>query len=172
MAEESQPVEVARRIGAPAATIFAILANPQRHMDFDGSDMLRGAVLERPISAVGDTFTMKMHRLGDDYLMLNYVVEFEPDRRIFWEPAPGDPSRAQNDDPAKVGIPAGYRWGYILTPDGDDATVVTEVFDSGRVSEEVRQSLMSDGGTWINGHNSMRVSMAATLERLESLVTQ
>ena len=28
---------------------------------------------------------MKMHRLGDDYLMLNYVVEFEPDRRIFWE---------------------------------------------------------------------------------------
>jgi len=31
---------------------------------------------------------MKMHRLGDDYLMLNYVVEFEPDRRIFWEPAP------------------------------------------------------------------------------------
>ena len=31
---------------------------------------------------------MKMHRLGDDYLMLNYVVEYERDRRIFWEPAP------------------------------------------------------------------------------------
>src|SRR3984957_5751507 len=86
MVEESQPVEVSRRIEAPAALIFKILANPQRHMDFDGSDMLRGAVLDRPISGVGDTFTMKMHRLGDDYLMLNYVVEFEPDRRIFWEP--------------------------------------------------------------------------------------
>ena len=90
MAEESKPAEVSRRIEAPAALIFKILANPQRHVDFDGSGMLRGAVLDRPISEVGDTFSMKMHRLGDDYLMLNYVVEFEPDRRIFWEPAPGD----------------------------------------------------------------------------------
>jgi hypothetical protein len=129
---KNEPVEVSRRIEAPAATIFEILANPQRHMDFDGSDMLRGAVVDRPISKVGDTFAMKMHRLGDDYLMLNYVVEFEPDRRIFWEPAPGDASRAEDDDPSKVGIPAGYRWGYILTPAGDDATIVTEVFDYGR----------------------------------------
>jgi hypothetical protein len=111
MSEVRKPIEVSRRIKAPAASIFVILSNPQRHMDFDGSDMLRGAVLDHPISDVGDTFTMKMHRLGDDYLMLNYVVEFEPDRRIFWEPAPGDPSRAEGDDPAKVGIPAGYRWG-------------------------------------------------------------
>ena len=135
MAQESEPVEVSRRIEAPAALIFKILANPQRHVDFDGSGMLRGAVLDRPISDVGDTFTMKMHRLGDDYLMVNYVVEFEPDRRIFWEPAPGDPSRAEGDDPSKVGIPAGYRWGYILIPEGDHATVVTEVFDYGPLPE-------------------------------------
>ena len=98
MLDESRSIEVARRIAPLAASIFAVLANPQRHMDFDGSDMLRGPVLDRPISNVGDTFAMKMHRLGDDYLMLNYVVEFEPDRRIFWEPAPGDPSRAEGDD--------------------------------------------------------------------------
>jgi hypothetical protein len=171
MTEERKSVEVSRRIEAPAALIFEILANPQRHMDFDGSDMLRGAVLDRPISAVGDTFTMKMHRLGDDYLMLNYVVEFEPDRRIFWEPAPGDPSRTDGNDPSKVGIPAGYRWGYILTPDGDDATVVTEVFDCGTVTEKIRQSLLSDGGAWINGNNSMRESMTASLERLEGALT-
>ena len=171
MAEESKPVEVSRRMDAPAARIFEILANPQRHKDFDGSDMLRGAVLDRPISEVGDTFTMKMHRLGDDYLMLNYVVEFEPDRRIFWEPAPGDPSRTDGDDPSKVGIPAGYRWGYILIPDGDDATVVTEVFDFGTVTEEIHQSLLSDGGAWINGKNSMLRSMTASLERLEKITT-
>src|ERR1700721_2735154 len=150
MTEESKRVEVSRHIEASAERIFEILADPQRHMDFDGSGMLRGAVLDRPIAEVGDTFTMKMHRLGDDYLMLNYVVELEPDRRIFWEPAPGDPSRAEGDDPANVGIPAGYRWGYILTPAGDDATVVTEVFDCGPL-EEIRKSLRSDGGTWING---------------------
>ena len=167
MAEESKPTEVSRRIEAPAALIFKILGNPQRHVDFDGSGMLRGAVLDRPISDVGDTFTMKMHRLGDDYLMLNYVVEFEPDRRIFWEPAPGDPSRAEDNDPSKVGIPAGYRWGYILTPDGDDATVVTEVFDSGPLPED----LLHDGGAWINGTNPVLESMAASLKRLEEIST-
>jgi hypothetical protein len=172
MAEESKQVDVSRRIEAPAARIFSILANPQRHADFDGSDMLRGVVLDRPITGVGDTFTMKMHRLGDDYLMINYVVKFELDQRIFWEPAPGDPSRTEGDDPSKVGIPAGYRWGYILTPDGEDATVVTEVFDCGTVKEDVRQSLLSDGATWINGHNSMLESMTATLEKLEKICTE
>jgi hypothetical protein len=172
MSEESKPVEVSRRIGAPPAIIFNILANPQRHMDFDGSDMLRGAVHDGPISDVGDTFTMKMHRLGDDYLMLNYVVEFEPDRRICWEPAPGDPSRAEGDDPSKVGIPAGYRWGYILTPDGDRATVVTEVFDYGTVKEEIRRSLQGDGAAWINGRNTMLESMAASLEKLDRISTE
>ena len=172
MSEDIRPIEVSRRIEAPADSIFEILANPQRHMDFDGSDMLRGAVLDRPISEVGDTFTTKMHRLGDDYLMLNYVVEFEPNRRIFWEPAPGDPSRTEGNDPSKVGIPAGYRWGYILIPDGDDATVVIEVFDFGTVTEDIRQSLLHDGGTWINGNNSMLASMAASLERLETIVTK
>src|ERR1700678_1834471 len=169
MTEERKSVEVSRRIEAPAALIFEILANPQRHAGFDGSDMLRGAVLDRPISGVGDTFTMKMHRLGDDYLMLNFVVEFEPDRRIFWEPAPGDPSRAEGDDPSKVGIPAGYRWGYILTPDGDDATVVTEVFDCG--PEEMRQTLLREGGEWINGTNSVLESMTASLEKLKKIST-
>ncbi len=169
MTEGGKPAEVSRRIEAPAALIFEILANPQRHMDFDGSDMLRGAVIDRPMSGVGDTFTMMMHRLGRDYLMLNYVVEFEPDRRIFWEPAPGDLATA-GDDPSKVGIPAGYRWGYILTPDGDDATVVTEVFDCG--PEENRWILLREGGEWINGTNSVLESMTATLERLEKVSTE
>jgi hypothetical protein len=166
--EENKRIETSRRIEAPAARIFEVVANPHRHMDFDGSGMLRGAILDHPISDVGDTFTMKMHRLGDDYLMINYVVEFEPDRRFFWEPAPGDPSRAENADPSKVGIPAGYRWGYILIPDGDDATVVTEVFDYGPLPED----LLSDGGTWINGNNSMRESMTASLEKLEKISTK
>lgn len=168
MAEETKTVEASRRIESSAATIFKILASPQRHVDFDGSGMLRGAVLDRPVEGVGDTFTMKMHRLGDDYLMLNYVVEFVPDRRIFWTPAPGDPSRAEGNDPSKVGIPAGYRWGYILAPDGDDATVVTEVLDWGPIPEE----LFTDGGAWINGTTSVHESMKASLEMLEKISTK
>ena len=169
MTEEGKPLEVSLRIEAPAALIFEILANPQRHKDFDGSDMLRGAVLGCPISDVGDTFIMKMNRLGRDYVMVNHVVEFEPGRRIFWEPAPGDVSTA-GGDPSKVGIPAGYRWGYSLTPDGDDATVVTEFFDCG--PEENRQHLLREGGEWINGSNSVLESMAASLERLAKISTE
>lgn len=164
---ESKRVEVSRRIKAPASLIFGILATPQRHPEVDGSDMVRGVVEGRPIRDVGDTFTMKMHRLGDDYLIINYVVEFEPDRRIFWEPAPGDPSRAEGDDPSKVGIPAGYRWGYILAPDGDDTTVVTEVFDYGPLPDDI----LRDGGEWINGTNPVLASMTASLERLEKIST-
>ena len=168
MAANGKPTEVSRRIEAPAPLIFEILSNPQRHVEFDGSGMLRGAVLDHPITGVGDTFTMRMHRLGDDYLMINHVVEFEPDRRMFWEPAPGDPSRAEDNDPSKVGIPAGYRWGYILIPDGDDATVVTEVFDPGPLPED----LLLDGGAWINGTDPVLESMAASLERLEKISTE
>lgn len=164
---DGDPLEVSLRINAPAPDIFAILASPQRHMEFDGSDMLRGVVDDRPISGVGDTFTMKMHRLGDDYLMINYVVEFEPNRRIFWEPAPGDSSRTEGNDPSKVGIAAGYRWGYTLAPDGDGATIVTEVFDHGPLPER----LLTDGAAWINGHNTVLESMAASLERLDKICT-
>jgi hypothetical protein len=161
-------LDVSRSIEAPAAVIFAMLASPQRHKDFDGSDMLRGVVDDRPISGVGDTFTMKMHRLGDDYLMINYVVEFEQDRRIFWEPAPGDISRVRDNDPSKIGVAAGYRWGYVLAPDGDRATVVTEVFDYGPLPDE----LLRDGAAWINGFNPVIESMTTTLEMLDSICTQ
>jgi hypothetical protein len=153
-------------VEASAARIFGILSNPQRHTDFDGSNMLRGADSNRPISGIGDTFTMKMHRLGRDYVMVNYVVEFEPDRRIFWEPAPGDVETA-GGDPAKIGIPAGYRWGYILTPDGANATVVTEVFDYGSLSE-----LLREDGEWINGTSPVLESMTATLGRLAKISTE
>jgi hypothetical protein len=95
--------------------------------------------------------------------MLNYVVEFEPDRRIFWEPAPGDLPPADGE-PSAVGTPAGYRWGFILTPDGDNATTVTEVFDYGYAGEELRQAVR-EGGEWVE-------AMTASLERLEKIFTQ
>ena len=131
--------------------------------------MLRGAVSNRPISDVGDAFTIKMHRLGRDYLMINYVVEFEQNRRIVWEPAPGDIDTAGGDR-ARIGISSGYRWGYYLTPDGDSATIVTEIFDCG--PEENRWILQHEGGSWINGTNSVLDSMTATLERLDRISTE
>ena len=88
--DECQPVAVSRRIAAPAHDIFRILADPARHLEFDGSESLRGAGSTAVISGVGDVFVMKMYfpHLGD-YEMNNHVVEYEPDRLIGWEPEAG-----------------------------------------------------------------------------------
>jgi hypothetical protein len=159
--DEDQPIAVSRRICAPAHDIFQVLADPVRHPDFDGSDMLRGPTSAAVISGVGDVFVMKMYfsRLGD-YEMNNHVVEYEQDRRIGWEPAGGRgyPS-ASPDNPKSA--QTGQRWSYQLVPDGLDATVVTEIYDCSRVPEKARAG-MDNGRMWI-------ASMTRTLERLDAL---
>jgi hypothetical protein len=159
--DEYQPVAVSRRICAPAQDIFQVLANPVRHPELDGSGSLREAVSTTMISGVGDVFVMKMYfsHLGD-YEMNNHVVEYEQDRRIGWEPEAGrgHPAAASDSsDPARWG----HRWSYQLTPDGPDATVVTEIYDCSRAPEEERAG-MDNGKVWIE-------SMAKTLERLDAL---
>jgi len=124
-------VRVSRRIGAPAHEIFRVLADPARHVDLDGSGMLRGAVTPVVISGAGDVFVMKMYYAAHgDYEMNNHVVDYEQDRRIGWEPAAG---RGHPDGPDDAGASRwGHRWSYELTPDGPDATIVTESYDCSR----------------------------------------
>jgi hypothetical protein len=83
-------------------------------------------------------------------------VEYEPDRLIGWEPCAG---RGHPED----GGAWGQRWSYELTPDGADATVVTEIYDCSRVAADDRQG-MDNGRVWTD-------SMAATLERLDRICT-
>ena len=159
--DEYQPVAVARRICAPAHDIFQVLANPVRHPEFDGSESLRGAGSTAVISGVGDVFVMKMYfaHIGD-YEMNNHVVEYEQDRRIGWEPEAGrgHPNAAlDSPEPARWG----HRWSYQLTPDGPDATIVTEIYDCSRAPEEERAG-MDNGNVWAE-------AMAETLERLDAL---
>jgi hypothetical protein len=162
--DEFQPVAVSRRICAPAHDIFQVLANPVRHADFDGSESLRGAGSAAVISGVGDVFVMKMYfsHLGH-YEMNNHVVEYELDRRIGWEPEAGrgHPAAAPGSpDPARWG----QRWSYQLTPDGPDATIVTEIYDCSRAPEAERAG-MDNGRVWAK-------AMAETLGRLDELCTR
>jgi hypothetical protein len=156
-----KPITVSRRIGAPASVIFQVLADPGRHRDLDGSGMLRGVVSGAPISGAGDVFVMKMYftDLGD-YEMNNHVVEYEPDRRIGWEPEAGlgHPNAAPE---ALRQARWGQRWSFELTPDGPAATIVTETFDCSRVPEDERVDI-DNGNIWID-------SMNRTLERLDRL---
>jgi hypothetical protein len=162
--DESKPVSVSRRIDAPAEDIFQLLTDPGRHFDFDGSGMVRQGASNAVVSGVGDVFVMKMHneRLGD-YEMINYVVEFELDRRIGWAPARLDDTNATDaaDAGASVGAGLGHRWIYELTPDGADATVVTEIYECSDAPEWLREAV-DNGSAWVE-------AMTKTLERLDDL---
>ena len=148
--DECKPVLVSRRIEAPAADIFKLLADPERHPEFDGSEMLRPGANNRIIVGVGDVFVTKMYFAAmGDYEMHNRIVVFEPDRCIAWEP--GNPELARN----------GSRWRFDLAPDGPNATVVTETYDCTESSQEVRDAV-DNGNAWLTG-------MTKTLERLELL---
>jgi uncharacterized protein YndB with AHSA1/START domain len=153
-AELSDPLVVAesRRIDAPASEIFAVLRDPSRHREFDGSGMVRDS--DAPaIEAVDDTFIMHMHNdeFGD-YEMRNEVVEYDRDRAIAWAPKRHD---VKNDGDWN------HRWGWRLEPEGE-RTLVTAFFDCTRVPDEGRR-ILRDGERW-------RPVLTASLERLETLV--
>ena len=163
---QCKPVAVSRRIDAPASDIFKLLADPGRHPDFDGSGMLREGASSAPISGVGDVFLMKMHfpDMGD-YEMDNHVVAYELDRRIAWDPAlrHADTANAAFADGADGAEPArnGSRWMFDLTPEGPDATLVTETYDCSGSPDQVRDAV-DNGNGWIE-------TMTTTLQRLDQL---
>ena len=107
---------------------------------------------------------MKMYysEIGE-YEMNNHVVEYEQDRRIGWEPQAG---RGHPDAaPGSSGAARwGHRWSYQLTPDGPDATVVTETYDCSAAPKHERLE-MDNGAIWAE-------AMAKSLERLDALCTR
>jgi hypothetical protein len=96
-------------VPATQEQVFALLADPHRHHELDGSGSVRGAVSGPRRLALGDRFGMRM-RIGLPYQTLNQVVELEPDRRIAWCHF------------------ARAIWRYELEP-VDGGTLVTETFD-------------------------------------------
>ena len=125
--------------------------------------MLRGSDAPVALDKIGDTFSMKMS-IPDvgDYEMLNAVADYEHDRRIAWEPRPGDQAAATMSG-LEIGAEQGYRWSFELVPDGPDATVVTETFDCSAAPSDIRAAVRN-GESW-------RESMSTSLEKLGELVT-
>jgi hypothetical protein len=153
-----QPVSASRTIEAAAEELFAVLADPARHPDIDGSGMLRHAVSSSAITGVGDTFTMSMHNAEmGDYEITNHVVEYERNRRIGWEPVLSAASRAE--DQADIGDRSEHRWIYDLEPVGPSTTVVTEIYDCARAADWLRRAVRN-GDRWVQ-------SMTTTLDKLD-----
>ncbi|WP_419922482.1 SRPBCC family protein [Candidatus Poriferisodalis sp.] len=141
---ERQSVSVERLIDAPAAQIFAVLADPSRHCEIDGSGTLVRVTSSNTPLTLGSTFSVRV-RLGVAYTVKNRVLEFEENRLIAWAHWNG------------------HRWRYELEPSDDDSTLVRETFVWGTA----RWPRFLE----FTGYDKKNVpSMEATLERLAAVV--
>jgi uncharacterized protein YndB with AHSA1/START domain len=145
-------VTVERLIHAPAEAIFAIVADPGRHRDIDGSGAIQGAKADAPQRlALGSKFGMSM-RVGIPYSMVSTVIEFEDNRRIAWQTRP----------PGLVGrIAAGRIWRYELEP-VEGGTLVKESWD---LTEDMQRWFLKMGPL----PETTRKNMEKTLARIEEL---
>jgi uncharacterized protein YndB with AHSA1/START domain len=151
-------VSVSRRVEAPAEQLFALLADSANHPLIDGSGMVLEPAPAVTVSKAGDAFVMNMHhdRFGY-YQMSNEVVEYEPGRRLTWEPSRVVSPEEREED----GGSARYRWGWVLSPESPDATTVTETFDCTRSPDDLRDAV-KEGEGW-------RDAMTESLVKLELL---
>lgn len=147
-------VSVERVIKAPAREIFALLADAGRHASFDGSGTVDHASQASIPLELGTTFAMRMRGRPETlflpYTMTNEVIEFEPDRRIAWQPT------------TFGGLVGGRIWRYELTPT-DDGTLVCETWD---VSRDRQRLMLKMGSMPRQAEDGMR----ATLARIAALV--
>ena len=151
---EAEDVEtVERMIPAPPETIFALLADPSRHQEIDGSGSVRGAKGGSQRLVLGSTFGMSM-KMGIPYSMVSTVVEFDDNRRIAW----------QTRGPTRLGRWAGGRiWRYEIEP-VDGGSLVRESWDISQESA-ITKPLVRKGGA------KTRENMEKTLARIEQITT-
>ncbi len=144
---------VERLIPAPPEAIFDLLADASRHRDIDGSGSVRGVKGESERLKLNSSFGMSM-RIGIPYSMVSTVIEYEENRRLAW----------QTRGPSALGRFVGGRiWRYELEP-RDGGTLVRESWDISQESP-LTKPVVRMGGT------NARKNMAATLERIETIVT-
>ena len=123
MVEQDKIVSASKRIAAPAASIFELIADPARQPEWDGNDNLAQAAPGQRVRAVGDVFVMT---LSHGPVRENHVVEFDEGRLIAWLPSePGKP-------------PPGHLWRWKLEPLDGSRTLVTHTYDWSGLTDETR----------------------------------
>ena len=109
------------RLGVLFFAIFAVLCDPQGHVDIDSTGMLMDASGD-PVSAVGDQFVVHMDREAlNDYPLGLYdvivrFVTYEQDREVAWT------------IDGQLKPPIGHVYGYRLEPI-PQGTLVTSYYD-------------------------------------------
>ena len=143
-------VSVERVIPATAEAIFALISDPNRHQEFDGSGTVRAAKNVPAKLELGSSFGMSM-KMGVPYSMTSTVIEFEQDRVLAWQTLPPVTLAAK--------LAGGRIWKYVLEP-VDGGTRVTESWD-------ISQEASLTRGVVRKASEETRKNMAKTLERIE-----
>jgi hypothetical protein len=110
---DAGPRQVSRsvEVAAPAAELFAYVADPRRHQEVDGSGTVRENVKAPATLAAGERFSTKMRLLGLPYRITSTVTAVTPGALIEWR------------------HPFGHRWRWEFDEISPTLTRVTETFD-------------------------------------------
>jgi uncharacterized protein YndB with AHSA1/START domain len=110
---DAGPNQVSRsvEVHAPASELFAIVADPHRHPELDGSGTIRDNIRRPERLGPGARFSTKMTMFGMPYRITSTVTESKPDQLIEWR------------------HPLGHRWRWEFAAVTPTTTLVTETFD-------------------------------------------
>ncbi|UAK32042.1 SRPBCC family protein [Nocardia asteroides] len=141
-------VSASREIGASAAAIFELIADPAQQPRWDGNDNLAQAAIGQRVRQAGSVFSTT---LTNGAVRDNHVVEFEEGSRIAWRPSePGSQ-------------PPGHLWRWELEPVGEGRTRVTHTYDWTSLTDEKRL---------VRARATTADKLSASLDRLAALVEQ
>jgi uncharacterized protein YndB with AHSA1/START domain len=148
-------VSVERVVPATPEAVFALISDPRRHADFDGSGTVREAKGVPDRLSLGATFGMGM-RMGLPYSMVSRVIEYEENRVLAWQTVPAYPLVDK--------LVGGRIWRYELEP-VEGGTLVRETWDVTQERPLTRSAVRRLAET-------TRTNMAKTLERLEAVLAE
>jgi hypothetical protein len=107
----SNQVSRSVEVHAPAADLFAIVADPRRHHELDGSGTVGDNIHAPQRLVAGARFTTKMTMFGVPYRITSTVTAMKPGELIEWR------------------HPVGHHWRWEFAPLTPTVTRVTETFD-------------------------------------------
>ncbi|SBS70578.1 Polyketide cyclase/dehydrase [uncultured Mycobacterium sp.] len=110
---DAGPNQVSRSIEVHAAVaeLFAMVADPRRHHELDGSDTVRDNIKCPDQVVAGTKFTTAMNMFGVPYRITSTVTAVKPDELFEWR------------------HPFGHRWRWEFASLAPTLTRVTETFD-------------------------------------------
>jgi hypothetical protein len=112
--EDAGPHAISRsvQVAAPVADVFALIVDPHRHPELDGSGTVRDIDVKGPHRlSEGDKFTVGMTQYGVPYKITSKVTAVEENQLVEWQ------------------HPMGHRWRWELAEVSPGTTKVTETFD-------------------------------------------